>query len=524
MSQATGGGDGIVRSLVPARMDRLPWSGFHWRVVIALGITWVLEGVEIALAGAIGGFLSDPAQRGKTLFMDAEMVGWAGFVYLVGEIVGALYFGRQADKLGRRRLFIVTLALYLIANAVTAFSFAPWFYLMTRFFAGMGIGGEYAAIHSAIDELTPAKYRGRVDIAIAGTYWGGAMMAAGAGLILLNTDYVPANWGWRIALLLGPLIGLSIWPLRKYIPESPRWQLTHGYENEAEATVDKIEADLRAKGVVLEDPDPAHAVVIRKQPQPSIATVAKTLFRDYRSRLILGLTLMVTQSFLYNAIFFTYGLILQSVYGVPSGSIAYYYFPFAAGNLLGPLLLGRLFDTVGRRKMIALTYCSSAILLGVSGWLFSEGMLNAQTQTILWCVIFFIASAAASSAYLTVSEIFPVEMRAQSISLIFATAQGFGALGALLFGKIVAAATSEANVGGKLQKVLTDPDPLTFGFALAAGVMFVGGVVGWFFGVDAEGKSLEDIAPPMSSTETPHVTPTEVSTGPHPPTHKHPHT
>ncbi len=504
-------------------MDRLPWSAFHWRVVIALGITWVLEGVEIALAGAIGGFLSNPAHGAQTLHLDASMVGWAGFAYLVGEIVGALYFGRQADKLGRRRLFIVTLALYLAANAVTAFSFAPWFFLITRFFAGMGIGGEYAAIHSAIDELTPAKYRGRVDIAIAGTYWGGAMMAAGAGLFLLNTDYTPANWGWRAALLLGPLIGLSIWPLRKYIPESPRWQLTHGQEKEAEETVDKIEADLKAKGVVLEDVNPAHAVAIKRSKEPSIPTVAKILFRDYRSRLILGLTLMVTQSFLYNAIFFTYGLILEKVYGVSSSSVPYYYFPFAAGNLLGPFILGKLFDTVGRRRMIALTYCSSAILLAVSGWLFSKGALTAQTQTILWCVIFFIASAAASSAYLTVSEIFPVEMRAQSISLIFATAQGFGALGSLMFGKIVAAATSEVKIGDKIQVILKDPDPLTLGFGLAAGVMFIGGLVAWFLGVDAEGKSLEDIAPPISAAETPHVTPTDSPTGPHPPEHKHPH-
>jgi MFS family permease len=534
MSQATGGGDGIVRSLVPARMDRLPWSGFHWRVVIALGITWVLEGVEIALASALGEFLSNPNHRAETLHLDASMVGLAGTVYLVGEIVGALYFGRQADKLGRRRLFIVTLALYLAANAVTAFSFAPWFFLMTRFFAGMGIGGEYAAIHSAIDELTPAKYRGRVDIAIAGTYWGGAMIAAAAGMFLLNTKYTPADIGWRIALLLGPIIGLSIWPLRKYIPESPRWQLTHGYEKEAEATVDKIEEDLKAKGVTLDDVNPAHAVVIKKQESPSISTVAKTLFRDYRSRLILGLTLMVTQSFLYNAIFFTYTLILGKVYGVPSGHIAYYFFPFAAGNLIGPFTLGKLFDTVGRRKMIAFTYSASGILLALSAWLFSQGSLTAQTQTILWCIIFFIASAAASSAYLTVSEIFPVEMRAQSISLIFATAQAFGALGSGMFGKLVADATTEkktitnvdillpghdaitVGIVEKIDVVLKNPDPLTMGFVIAAAIMLIGGVVAWFLGVDAEGKSLEDIAPPITAVESPHVTPTDSPTGPHP--------
>jgi MFS family permease len=510
-------------------MDRLPWSGFHWRVVIALGITWVLEGVEIGLASAIGSVLSDPAHRNATLHLDAAMVGYSGAVYLLGEVVGALYFGRQADKLGRRRLFIVTLALYLIANGLTAFSFAPWYFLLTRFFAGMGIGGEYAAIHSAIDELTPAKYRGRVDIAIAGTYWGGAMIASGAQLLLLDPNVVGVDWGWRIALLLGPVIGFSIWPLRKYIPESPRWQLTHGQEKEAEATVDKIEADLRAKGVVLEDVDPAHAIVIKKQKQPSVSAVARILARQYLKRFVLGLTLMITQSFLYNAIFFTYAVILTKIYNVDSSSTAYYIFPFAAGNLLGPLVLGRFFDTIGRRKMIALTYCTSAILLALCGWLFAKGALTAQTQTIMWCAIFFIASAAASSAYLTVSEIFPVEMRAQSISLIFAIAQIVGAAGSAIFGTIVAAAIHEDKlpalpaafspfaIGAKVEVVVDSLNPLAYGYVGAAIIMFIGGVVAWFLGVDAEQKSLEDIAPPIAAAETPHVTPTEVASGPHPP-------
>jgi MFS family permease len=493
-------------------MDRLPWSAFHWRVVIALGITWVLEGVEVGLASAIGGILSNPSHRGQTLHLDAAMVGYAGGVYLIGEVVGALYFGRKADKLGRRKLFIVTLALYLIANGLTALSFAPWYFLATRFFAGMGIGGEYAAIHSAIDELTPAKYRGRVDIAIAGTYWGGAMLAAVAGYILLDPLIVSVDWGWRGAMLLGPIIGFSIWPLRKYIPESPRWQLTHGFHKEAEDTVDRIEAELRAKGVVLADVDPAHAVVIKRQPEMSVLFVAKTLTQKYLKRLVLGLTLMITQSFLYNAIFFTYVLILEKIYDVSSGSTAYYFFPFAAGNLIGPFVLGRFFDTIGRRKMIAITYCSSALLLALSAYLLNEGVLNATTQTVMWCVIFFIASAAASSAYLTVSEIFPVEMRAQSISLIFSIAQGFGALGSVLFGSIIAAATREVTVTGWLHRprvevVVDNLGPLAWGYAGAAAIMFIGGLVAWYLGVDAEGKSLEDIAPPISATETPHVTP-----------------
>ncbi len=508
----------IVRSLVPARMDRLPWSAFHWRVVIALGITWVLEGVEIGLASAIGGILSNPAHRDATLHIDTQMVGYSGAVYLIGEIVGALYFGRQADRLGRRRLFIVTLALYLIANGLTAFSFTPAVFFATRFFAGMGIGGEYAAIHSAIDELTPARYRGRVDIAIAGTYWGGAMIAAAAQFVLLDVELVPVDWGWRIALLLGPAIGFAIWPLRKYIPESPRWQLTHGYEKEAEATIDKIEAELAARGVVLEDVNPEHAIVIEKRPPLGVLAVGRTLMRKYGKRFVLGLTLMITQSFLYNAIFFTYVLILERIYNIPSGTTAYYFFPFAAGNLIGPLLLGRFFDTIGRRKMIAVTYCASAVLLAVTGWLFDAGALTATTQTALWCAVFFIASAAASSAYLTVSEIFPLEIRAQSISLIFSIAQGFGAVGAALFGSIVATATEERVVNGVPTVVVVDQTPLALGYIGAAVIMFAGGLVAWFLGVNAEQRSLEDVAPPLSAAAPPHVSPTEVATGPHPPT------
>jgi MFS family permease len=490
-------------------MDRLPWTRFHWRVVVALGITWVLEGIEISLASAIGGILSAPKNRDATLHLDAELIGYAGGIYLLGEVVGALYFGRKADQLGRRRLFIVTLALYLIASGLTAVSFAPWFFLATRFFAGMGIGGEYAAIHSAIDELTPARYRGRVDIAVAGTYWGGAMIAAAAALFLLDAKYVPVNWGWRIALLLGPVIGFSIWPLRKHIPESPRWQLTHGHAPEAEATVDAIEADMRARGIPLPDVNPEHAIEVEQRTPPSITTVALLLLRDYRKRLILGLTLMITQSFLYNAIFFTYALILERIYGVPSHHIAYYFFPFAAGNLLGPFLIGRFFDTVGRRKLIMLTYCSSAILLAISGWLLDRGTLTATSQTVLWCVIFFIASAAASSAYLTVSEIFPLEVRAQSISLIFAIGQGFGALGSIIFGAIVAAATHEETIDGVLKVVVDSRHPLALGYIAAAAIMFAGGIVAWFLGVDAEQKSLEDITLPISATAPAHVTPDE---------------
>ena len=498
MSTTTPSSDaGVVRSLVPARMDRLPWSTFHWRMIIALGITWILDGIEIGLASAIGDIL----RREETLHLSTQVVTLSGGLYLLGEVVGALYFGRQADKLGRRKLFIVTLALYLIANALTALSFSTWFFLLTRFVAGMGIGGEYAAIHSAIDELTPARYRGRVDIAIAGTYWAGAMMAAAAQMLFLNPDLIPVDLGWRISLVLGPVIGLMIWPLRKYIPESPRWQLTHGMQKEAEATVDRIEADIRAKGIVLPPVDPSHAVVIRQKQDVSYGKVLKVLFQQYTTRTILSLGLMITQSFLYNAIFFTFALILVDFYGVKQTSVFYYIFPFAAGNLLGPLLIGRFFDTVGRRKMIALTYCSSAVLLAISGWLFYKGMLDATSQTVLWCIIFFIASAAASSAYLTVSEIYPVEVRAQAISIVFAIAQSFGATAPPLFGYIISQAVDQET------HVVLSRVPLALGYVGSAVIMFGGGLIAWFFGVDAEGKSLEDVAPPLSATETPHVTP-----------------
>jgi MFS family permease len=469
-------GKDIVTSLVPARMDRLPWSAFHWRMAIALGITWILDGVEIGLASAMG----DVLRHKDTLGFSAATVGLGASVYLLGEVVGALFFGRLSDNLGRRKLFIVTLVLYLAANGLTALSFSTWYFMLTRFAAGMGIGGEYAAIHSAIDELAPARYRGRVDIAIAGTYWAGAMMAAGAQIFLLDPTLLPINLGWRLGLALGPLLGMSIWGLRRHIPESPRWQLRHGLAKQAEATVDAIEADIRRSGIELDAVDPTRAVVVRQLPRVSYPVMARVLCRRYRRRSILGATLMVTQSFLYNAIFFTYAMILVDFYGVRSAAVPYFIFPFALGNLLGPLVLGHLFDTVGRRAMIAGTYIISGLLLALSGWLFRAGLLSVFEQTALWCLIFFIASAAASSAYLTVSEIFPLEMRAQAIALFFAVAQLFGGVIApALFGFLIASRSRPA---------------LAWGYQGGALIMIVGGLVAWWLGVDAERKPLEDVA------------------------------
>ncbi|CAN5657220.1 MFS transporter [soil metagenome] len=454
-------------------------------MIIALGITWVLDGVEVGLAAPIGDIL----RRHDTLQLTASWVGGSAFIYLLGEVVGALYFGRLADRLGRRKLFIITLGLYLVANGLTALSFNKFYFVATRFVAGMGIGGEYAAIHSAIDELTPAKYRGRVDIAVAGTYWAGAMLAACAQILLLDPNLVPVNLGWRFGLLIGPLIGIAIWPLRKYIPESPRWQIAHGQATEAEVTVTAIEDSIRKKGIELPEVDPSRAVVVHQKEAIGYLTLLRVMSQQYRKRFVLSLSLMITQSFLYNAIFFTYALILKDFYGVTH--IGYYFFPFALGNLIGPLALGRLFDTVGRRKMISITYCTSGLLLALSGALFARGALDATTQTALWCVIFFIASAAASSAYLTVSEVFPVEIRAQAISVVFAIAAGIGGIGPFVFGAIIDRATDPVT-----HKVIS-VGPLAIAYVVSAAIMVAGGVVAWFYGIDAEGKSLEDIAEPV---------------------------
>jgi MFS family permease len=468
-----------VRSDVPARIDRLPWSRFHWLVVVALGVAWILDGIEVQMAASISSVLQDRA----TLHLSTSAVTWTVSIYLLGEVVGALWFGRLSDKLGRRKLFLITLGIYLVANGLAGFSWNLWVFLLLRFIAGMGIGGEYAAINSAIDELIPAKYRGRVDIAINGTYWAGAALAAAAQLVLLNPDILPKDIGWRICLFVGPIIGIAIWRLRRHVPESPRWLLTHGRAEEAERVIEEIEAGLPNEA--LEELGDEHMVEVRPTDSVTYRKIAGVMLREFPRRSVLGFTLMVTQSFLYNAIFFTYGLVLAHFYGVPDDKIPYYFFPFAIGNLLGPLTIGHLFDTWGRRKMIAGTYIVSAVILAVSGYLFWAGALNAVTQTVLWCVVFFLASAGASSAYLTVSEIFPLELRAQAISFFFAIAQ--------LCGGVVAPKVFGALIGEG-----TDRGPLFWGYVVGGVIMLVGGLVAAWLGVDAERKSLEDVARPLS--------------------------
>ncbi len=478
---AAGRQDGAIRSLVPARMDRLPWTKFHWSVVIGLGVSWILDGLEIQLVSESG--------FQETLGMSSAQVGFTGTIYLVGQVVGALTFGRLTDRLGRKKLFILTLVIYLLGSGIAGLAPNMAFLWVFRFIAGLGIGGEYTAINSAIDELIPSHYRGRVDIAVNGTYWAGAFLGALANLYLLNPDNVAANLGWRIAFFIGPVLGLSIIYLRRHIPESPRWLVTHGRADEATKVVDDIEQRVRDEGHDLPPVDESKAMLVKPEHNIGFRTLWDVFVHRYGRRTVLGLTMMVTQSFLYNAIFFTYALVLTNFYGISKAQTSLYFLPFAAGNLLGPLLLGHLFDTVGRRTMIFLTYTVAGAVLFVSALLFNAGALTATTHTILWCVSFFFASAGASSAYLTVSEIFPLEVRGQAISYFFVIAQCSGAIAPVLYGALIGEGTSRT--------------PLMWGYIGGALIMVVGGVVARVLGIDAERKSLEDIADPLSRADAP---------------------
>jgi MFS family permease len=471
-----------IRSLIPARIDRLPWSRFHTRLVMALGVAWILDGLEITIASNVGPDLTQKA----TLHMSAGGVADIATWYLIGEIIGALFFGRLSDKLGRKNLFMVTLGVYLVGSGLTAATPAggKWFIFLylTRVIAGMGIGGEYAAINSAIDEMIPAKYRGRVDLAVNGTYWAGAFLGTLATLFILN--HISAGLGWRLAFLLGPVLALVIIYVRKNLPESPRWQIMHGHEKAAEATIAEIEADVSATKGELPPVDEDRAIEITPTKQIGYLALVRVLFAQYPTRAVLVAALMITQSFLYNAIFFTYGLVLEFFYHVKPTDTGWYFLAFAAGNLAGPLTIGRLFDTIGRRKMISGTYLLSGVLLIITAQVFKAHDLNATTVTLAFTVIFFFASAGASAGYLTASEVFPLEVRAKAIAVFFAIAQGFGSLGSHLYGHLIGTGN--------------DPNKLYIGYLIGAGAMIVGGLVAVFFAVDAEGKSLEDIAKPLS--------------------------
>ena len=472
-----------IESYVPARLDRLPWSSWHWLIVIALGATWILDGLEVTLAGALGGILTRP----ETLGLTPARVGASATCYLAGAVLGALLFGYGTDRFGRKKLFFITVAVYLVGTALSAFSWNFWSYALFRAITGAGIGGEYAAINSAIDELIPARVRGRIDLIINGSYWIGAAMGAAATLVLLDPRNVPIWLGCRCAFGIGAMLGLIVIFFRRWIPESPRWLMVHGRNEEAEEIVAEVERNiLGAKAAGIVDPGYSKTLTrIRTRTHTPWREIWDAIAHEYRRRSFLGFVLMSTQAFFYNAIFFTYALVLMRFYGVPEQSVGSYLLPFALGNVLGPLLLGHLFDTIGRKKMITLTYGLAGILLALTGWLFHAGLLTAQTQTLAWTIIFFIASAAASSAYLTVSEIFPLEIRAVAIAIFYAIGTLAGGVGApLLFAWIIETGSITA---------------LFLGYLLAAGLMIFGAATEALIGVPAERCSLEHVAKPLSS-------------------------
>jgi MFS family permease len=462
-------------------MDRLPWVRWHWIVIISLGITWILDGLEVNIVGAIAGVLGEKA----TLHLSSPQIGFAATSYLIGAVCGALFFGYLTDRMGRKNLFMVTLLVYLVATVLTAFSWNFFSFALFRFFTGTGIGGEYSAINSAIDELIPARVRGHVDLAINGSWWVGTAIGAAATLVLLDPHLISHSIGWRLCFGLGAVLGLAVLLIRRYVPESPRWLMTHGRIDEANAVVRSIEQTVQREAGLRSLPQPEGSIVIEQRPPVGFITVARVVFKEYPKRSFLGAMLMSTQAFLYNAIFFTYALVLTKFYSVPDSSVGLYILPFAVGNFTGPLLLGRLFDTLGRRAMIASTYIISGILLAITGYLFYLGALNAVTQTIAWSIIFFFASAGASSGYLTVSEIFPLEIRAMAIALFYALGTAAGAFAPWLFGKLIATSTRSVFEGD----------------LLGAGLMIVGGLTAAAFAVAAERKSLEAIAQPLSAVE-----------------------
>jgi MFS family permease len=475
-------GPQIVETAVPARLDRLRGGRFHTLVVAALGITWVLDGLEVTLAGAVAGALKESPVRQLS---NAE-VGLASSFYLAGAVLGALLFDWLADRLGRKRLFFITLAVYLVATAATAFSWNFWSFALFRFLTGAGIGGEYTAIASTIQEFVPARYRGHTDLVINGSFWIGAAAGAGGSIILLDPSVLPPDLGWRAAFFIGSILGLGILLLRSWIPESPRWLMTHGRADEAHAILERIEDHHRARGHVIPDQEPALFRLTSRRFTP-LREVWHTLFHAHRRRTLVGLALMVAQAFFYNAIFFTYALVLTDFYGIAASDVGWYLLPFAAGNFLGPLLLGRLFDTVGRRPMIAFTYALSGVLLALTGALFAAGVLSATMQTVCWTVIFFFASAAASSAYLTVSETFPLDIRALAIAFFYAVGTGIGGVGApFLFGALI-------DTGSRLS--------LFGGYLLGAGLMLAAAIIAARYGVAAERKALEDVATPLSAAD-----------------------
>ena len=468
--------DDVVKSDIPARLDRLPWGRFHTLVVAALGITWILDGLEVTLAGSLAGALKESA----VLRFTNTDIGLASSAYLAGAVLGAVFFGWLTDRLGRKKLFFITLTVYLLATAATAASWNIASFALFRFVTGAGIGGEYAAINSTIQELIPARVRGWSDLVINGSFWVGAAAGALGSLMLLNPTMINPEIGWRIAFLIGATLALVIFFMRLWLPESPRWLITHGRVQEAQRVIEGIEHRFEKLPTAHNLP----RVHLRPRKNTPLLEVTQVLFKLYRQRTFVGLALMAAQAFFYNAIFFTYALILTDFYGVRFDHVGYYLVPFAVSNFLGPVLIGRLFDTLGRRPMIVFTYIASGLLLAGTGFLFARDLITAQTQTLCWMTIFFFASAAASSAYLTVSETFPLEIRALAIALFYAVGTGIGGIvGPWLFGVLIDTGSRISVFGGYL---------------LGSLLMVLGGAVAWRWGVAAERKPLETVARPLT--------------------------
>jgi MFS family permease len=469
----------VVETDIPARLDALPWNRFHTLVVVALGVTWILDGLEVTLTGALAGVLKESSTLGLT---NTE-IGLASSAYLAGAVLGALFFGWMTDRFGRKVLFFVTLTLYLAATAATALSWNFWSFALFRAATGAGIGGETAAVSSTIQELIPARMRGWTDLAINGSFWIGAAIGAAGSIVLLDPDVISPAIGWRLAFLIGAVLGLIIFLMRFWIPESPRWLMTHGQVRRAEAIVAGIENRSARPG---DDTAPRDLkrVRLRTRSHTPLGEVVRTLLFTYPQRTAVGLSLMASQAFFYNAIFFTYALVLTDFYGVPAGGVGWYLLPFAAGNFLGPLVLGRLFDTLGRKTMIGATYAVSGLLLAGAGYLFAHDFVSAEMLTVAWMIIFFFASAAASSAYLTVSEIFPLEIRALAIAFFYAVGTGIGGAAApWLLGALIDTG-SRASVAA--------------GYYLGAGLMIAAALVEWRWGIAAERRPLEEVCRPLT--------------------------
>jgi MFS family permease len=472
----------VVETDIPARLDRLPWGRFHTLVVVALGVTWILDGLEVTLAGAVAGAL----RQSPVLQFSSTDIGLASSAYLAGAVLGAVFFGWLTDRLGRKKLFFITLAVYMTATFATAFTWNLWTFALCRFVTGAGIGGEYAAINSTIQELIPARVRGWTDLVINGSFWVGAAIGAAGSIVLLDPTLLPVDIGWRAAFAIGALLSLIILFMRVWLPESPRWLLTHGRPREGEAIVAGIEDAFRRQGHAL-PAGPFPKLRLRMRTHTPLAEVAATLFRTERERTFVGLSLMAAQAFFYNAIFFTYALVLTEFYGVQADHVGWYILPFAAGNFLGPVFLGHFFDSIGRRQMITFTYAMSGLLLAATGYLFAKDLVSASGLTVAWMIIFFFASSAASSAYLTVSETFPLEIRALAIAFFYAIGTGIGGVaGPLLFGALIETGSRNSVFAGYL---------------LGAALMLGAAAVAARWSVPAERRALEDVAPPLAQAD-----------------------